>query len=95
MNKRTSCVKSLENTKVFTAAFALPVRPFAPRKLRSTREREKIEIFLRRQGKAGWRPASAKAEKEPIWVAHGRQVLDALRPAKERKKGEGIPNFPS
>jgi len=75
-----AALKALKIQQVFPSAFALPGGPFAPRKLRGTRERGKIEGFLRRQGKPGWRPASAKTEKAPIWAAHGRQVFDALRP---------------
>ena len=79
-NERSFCVEILENTEVFSSAFALPVRPFVPRKLRSTLARAKIEGFLHRQEKLGWRPASAKMEKAPVLAVQGRQGFGALRP---------------
>ena len=79
-NERPCCVEILENTQVFPAAFALPARPFAPQKLRSTRARAKIEGFLHRQGKPGLRPASAKEEKALVLATHGRYGFDSLRP---------------
>ena len=74
------CVKTLDNTGVFSAAFALSGLKTAPWKLHSTCEQAVFEGLLRPSSATGLPPGKGDGKKAPKRGAHWRQEFKYTMP---------------